>query len=112
SGVLLSFRKLFGDAEPDLPRDVSGRPIDRRQTTPWRFLTGPIRIGDAHIEAATAATGAFVVGNRRSVFGLLHPAKRADVLRDYKDVSGAGIGRDAAPVCAAEPSREQQRARW
>jgi len=41
---------------------------------------------------------------------LFHPAECAVVLRGHEDVSGPRIERGSAPICAAEPSREEKRA--
>src|SRR5277367_4216266 len=42
SGVLLAFGQTLADAESGLPRDFAGVAIDRGQTSPRRFLAGPV----------------------------------------------------------------------
>ena len=41
TGVLLGVGKSLGDAERNLPSEVSGRGVDRRQPAPRRFLARP-----------------------------------------------------------------------
>src|ERR1019366_9021193 len=78
--------------------------VDRGQTAPRGFLTGPGSTVDLHLEVAATGTGAVecppVVGNRRTFARLLDPAECADILRDHKGVTGLR----ATPPQFAPPS--------
>src|ERR1700684_3266636 len=124
SGVLLAFRKTFGDAERGCPCDFAGISVDGHQASPRRFLAGPVAhhfaagvlTGGAEARIRTRADDAGAIIFLRRAFRpaavvlaglfLLDPPHQRHIVSLYENVSGFRVDGCAAPIRAAGSSQE------